>query len=71
MDFVETSAAALVTLGHEPGRIRARTLQRDRRFGMTRLDGNAIAGELFDIFGEEMTAAIGSLRGLRGHASAR
>jgi Family of unknown function (DUF6510) len=24
---------------------------------MTRLDGNAIAGELFTIFGEEMTAA--------------
>ena len=27
---------------------------------MTRLDGNAIAGELFDIFGEEMTAATGT-----------
>jgi hypothetical protein len=25
---------------------------------MTRLDGNAIAGELFDIFGEEMTTAM-------------
>jgi hypothetical protein len=24
---------------------------------LTRLDGNAIAGELFDIFGEEMTTA--------------
>jgi hypothetical protein len=24
---------------------------------MTRLDGNAIAGELFDVFGEEMTTA--------------
>lgn len=27
---------------------------------MTRLDGNAIAGELFDIFGEEMTTATGT-----------
>ena len=27
---------------------------------MTRLDGNAIAGELFDIFGEDMTAATGT-----------
>ena len=27
---------------------------------MTRLDGNAIGGELFDIFGEEMTAATGT-----------
>jgi len=27
---------------------------------MTRLDGNAIAGELFDVFGEEMTAAMGT-----------
>jgi hypothetical protein len=25
---------------------------------MTRVDGNAIAGELFDIFGEEMTTAL-------------
>ena len=24
---------------------------------MTRLDGNAIAGELFDVFGDEMTTA--------------
>ena len=38
---------------------------------MTRLDGNAIAGELFDIFGEEMTTADRHLRGLRVHASAR
>ena len=30
---------------------------------MTRLDGNAIAGELFEIFGEEMTAATGSCAG--------
>ena len=30
---------------------------------MTRLDGNAIAGELFDIFGEEMTTAIGTCAG--------
>jgi hypothetical protein len=27
---------------------------------MTRLDGNAIAGELFDIFGEDMTTATGT-----------
>jgi uncharacterized protein DUF6510 len=27
---------------------------------MTRLDGNAIAGELFDIYGEEMTTATGT-----------
>ncbi len=27
---------------------------------MTRLDGNAIAGQLFDIFGEDMTAATGT-----------
>ena len=27
---------------------------------MTRLDGNAIAGELFDVFGEEMTTATGT-----------
>ena len=27
---------------------------------MTRLDGNAIAGELFDVFGEEMTTATGA-----------
>lgn len=27
---------------------------------MTRLDGNAIAGELFDIFGQEMTTARGT-----------
>ena len=27
---------------------------------MTRLDGNAIAGELFDIFGEDMTTARGT-----------
>jgi len=26
---------------------------------MQRLDGNAIAGTLFDVFGEEMTTAIG------------
>ena len=26
---------------------------------MDRLDGNAIAGTLFDVFGEEMTTAIG------------
>jgi hypothetical protein len=30
---------------------------------MTRLDGNAIAGELFDIFGREMTAATGTCAG--------
>jgi hypothetical protein len=30
---------------------------------MTRLDGNAIAGELFDIFGDEMTAAMGTCAG--------
>ena len=30
---------------------------------MTRLDGNAIAGELFDIFGEEMTTATGTCAG--------
>ena len=30
---------------------------------MTRLDGNAIAGELFDIFGLEMTAAMGTCAG--------
>ena len=30
---------------------------------MTHLDGNAIAGELFDIFGEEMTAAMGTCAG--------
>ena len=27
---------------------------------MTRLDGNAIAGELVDIFGEDMTTATGT-----------
>jgi hypothetical protein len=27
---------------------------------MTRLDGNAIAGELFDVFGGEMTTAMGT-----------
>jgi hypothetical protein len=27
---------------------------------MNRLDGNAIAGELFDVFGEEMTTATGT-----------
>ena len=26
----------------------------------TRLDGNAIAGELFDVFGQEMTMAMGT-----------
>ncbi|GAA1291452.1 hypothetical protein GCM10009609_69750 [Pseudonocardia aurantiaca] len=26
----------------------------------TRLDGNAIAGELFDVFGQEMTTAMGT-----------
>lgn len=30
---------------------------------MTRLDGNAIAGELFTIFGEEMTAAAATCGG--------
>ena len=30
---------------------------------MTRLDGNAIAGELFDIFGAEMTDAIATCAG--------
>jgi hypothetical protein len=30
---------------------------------MTRLDGNAIAGELFDIFGEMMTTATGTCAG--------
>ena len=30
---------------------------------MTRLDGNAIAGELFDIFGEEMTTATATCAG--------
>jgi hypothetical protein len=43
-DFVETAASALVVLRPEAGRM-ARTLRRDRRFGMTRLDRNAIAGE--------------------------
>jgi Family of unknown function (DUF6510) len=30
---------------------------------MTRLDGNAIAGELFDVFGEEMTTATATCAG--------
>ena len=29
----------------------------------TRLDGNAIAGELFDVFGQEMTTAMGTCAG--------
>jgi hypothetical protein len=30
---------------------------------MTRLDGNAIAGELFEVFGEEMTTATATCAG--------
>jgi hypothetical protein len=30
---------------------------------MTRLDGNAIAGELLDIYGEDMTTALGTCAG--------
>ena len=32
---------------------------------MTRLDGNAIAGELVDIFGEDMTTATGTCSSCR------
>ena len=58
--FVEAVAATLVALGHEPGRIRT------ERFGpgsMTALDGNAMAGPLHDVFGAEMTTAVGTCAG--------
>jgi hypothetical protein len=32
---------------------------------MDGLDGNAIAGQLFDVFGEEMTTAIGTCAGCK------
>jgi hypothetical protein len=32
---------------------------------MTRLDGNAIAGELFDVYGEEMTTAMATCSSCR------
>ena len=67
--FVEAAASGLVALGHEQGRIRtdrfgstgvqAEDVTPKARTLMEALDGNAIAGLLFDVFGAEMTTATG------------
>ena len=61
--FVEAAAGALVELGHDPGRIRTErfgsTVRHESGTLMEALDGNAIAGLLFDVFGAEMTTATG------------
>ena len=65
--FVETVASGLVELGHEPGNIRT------ERFGPTggemtsdaHLDGNAMGGLLIEVFGQEMTDALGCCATLR------
>ena len=58
--FVEAVAEALVGAGHDPGADQDRALRTDGSVSMEPLDGNAIAGTLYEHFGSEMTTVTGS-----------
>ena len=55
--FVETVADGLVALGYRAGACQDRAVRLDGRTLMNELDGNAIAGTLHEVFGDEMTTA--------------
>ena len=69
--FVESDRRGTVRLGYPAQRVKT------ERFGgvgghlMDALDGNAIGGLLHEVFGTEMTAATGHLRGLRRDRAGR
>ena len=65
--FVEAVAAGLVELGYATGTHQDRAVRSDGRTLMEALDGNAIGGMLYHVFGGEMTMAEAEC----GHCGAR